>query len=570
VADNNLVLIDSILSKQSTGEDKSEVFEVFSFNQILKDFDLSVDEIEQGWVDGTDDGGIDGFYTFIDDRLVTGDVSSVGYRKNPDIELVIITCKHKNNFAQIPINNIISSAEDLFDLSMSADNLTSPFNEDLLNSRELFRKAYIELIDKNPKLRIRFIYASRGDSASIVTNVRRRADLLVQKTQSKFTYANVSFDFVGASELLALYRKTRSFTIRLKYVESAISRPNDSYIILSRLDDYNNFITDEDGKLRRYLFDSNVRDYLPGSLINKDIWATLCADNKEGGLDFWLLNNGITILTSAANVAGKEMSLENIQIVNGLQTTETIYRYFSERSMRDDPRAVLIKVIIANDEVVRDRIIKATNNQNKVDLTNLKATDKLQKDIEELLLEKEWFYDRRKNQYKNLEKPQDRIISVKYLAQGILAICLRKLEAAGKARPNMLSYEGGYSQLFNPSWDLKVYLAVVHIRKSLEKYLRTIDYEKENVKLNAKNFGPLFSYIYVALKLKSSSYEANDLTELVEVKITKHDINKIWKIILAARDEYFKDSGAEKLRRPARNGQFIKIIDRAIKAQLKE
>lgn len=47
-----------------------EAFERFSIVQVLKDDDLSDDEIESGLLGGSDDGGIDGMYFFINRILV--------------------------------------------------------------------------------------------------------------------------------------------------------------------------------------------------------------------------------------------------------------------------------------------------------------------------------------------------------------------------------------------------------------------------------------------------------------------------------------------------------------------
>ena len=45
--------------------------------------------------------------------------------------------------------------------------------------------------------------------------------------------------------------------------------------MIARLADYYRFICDEQGNLRRYLFDSNVRDYLGDNKVNLDIAASL-------------------------------------------------------------------------------------------------------------------------------------------------------------------------------------------------------------------------------------------------------------------------------------------------------
>ncbi|HBK4815621.1 MAG: AIPR family protein [Enterobacter cloacae] len=56
----------------------------------------------------------------------------------------------------------------------------------------------------------------------------------------------------------------------------------------------------------------------------------------------------------------------------------------------------MVKVIVSNDESVRDQIIRATNNQTAVEQYSLHATERIQKDVEEILLRNGFFYDKRK------------------------------------------------------------------------------------------------------------------------------------------------------------------------------
>src|SRR5260370_38448741 len=49
----------------------SEAFERFAIRQVLKDADLSDDEIESGIFAGQDDGGVDSLYFFVNRRLVS-------------------------------------------------------------------------------------------------------------------------------------------------------------------------------------------------------------------------------------------------------------------------------------------------------------------------------------------------------------------------------------------------------------------------------------------------------------------------------------------------------------------
>lgn len=86
MARNDVVLLDSIIEKTRasfrTELDDSEVFELFCFDQLLKDYDFSYEELESGWTDGPDDGGVDGFFSIIDGKLATQDCRW-GHEKKP-------------------------------------------------------------------------------------------------------------------------------------------------------------------------------------------------------------------------------------------------------------------------------------------------------------------------------------------------------------------------------------------------------------------------------------------------------------------------------------------------------
>jgi hypothetical protein len=52
---NDLVLLDSLIEKSKSqygSHEESEYFELFCFDNILKDFEPSFEELENGWTDG--------------------------------------------------------------------------------------------------------------------------------------------------------------------------------------------------------------------------------------------------------------------------------------------------------------------------------------------------------------------------------------------------------------------------------------------------------------------------------------------------------------------------------------
>ena len=74
-------IIDDRIDKRIPSNDKGEVFELFAVEQILKDYDLSQEQLLDNSVDGRNDGGIDFIFYFVNGQLVA-DPSDFPYPKN--------------------------------------------------------------------------------------------------------------------------------------------------------------------------------------------------------------------------------------------------------------------------------------------------------------------------------------------------------------------------------------------------------------------------------------------------------------------------------------------------------
>lgn len=74
MAKNDIILIDGIIDERIKAKvpscDKGEALEYLANEQILKNFDLSKEELDNGSVDGRNDGGIDSFYLFVNGILL--------------------------------------------------------------------------------------------------------------------------------------------------------------------------------------------------------------------------------------------------------------------------------------------------------------------------------------------------------------------------------------------------------------------------------------------------------------------------------------------------------------------
>lgn len=132
------------------------------------------------------------------------------------------------------------------------------------------------------------------------------------------------------------------------------------YMLCVRPEDYCKLVTDEDGQLRRCLFDSNGWDFLSANLVNEQISNAL-ADPA----DLWTQNNGVTLIASNATAMGKSMQLQNVQIINGLQMSKIIYRHFKDGLATSEDEKLFVKIIVVPDAQTRAQIIEATSHQDQ-------------------------------------------------------------------------------------------------------------------------------------------------------------------------------------------------------------
>jgi hypothetical protein len=333
MAQNDIVLLDSLIEKSrarlSLAQDDGELFELFAFEQLLKPYEPSIDELEAGWTDGGNDGGIDGFFVYVDQKAATPNAADWALRRGPVVEVEIIAARRSPTFEQQPLDSLISSLGELLNLRLSNKQLSYPYNEYVLQQRDLFKNLFVSLADRAPQLKIIITYCSRGDTNILADNIKARASVLEGVLRGLFSDSVCVMRFCGAEELLKLSRKSFDFTLRFPFTEPPLSREGRNFIILCRLSDYFGTITDDAGALKRYLFESNVRDYLGNVQVNADIQQSLTRNDTPEQGDFWWLNNGVTILATGARVVARDIVVDNAQIVNGLQTTETIFIFLT-------------------------------------------------------------------------------------------------------------------------------------------------------------------------------------------------------------------------------------------------
>jgi len=468
MADNSQQLLNDVLSQQrlelAPELSDQDYFEVFCAEQILKDFDLSYEDVQAGIVDGEHDGGVDSVYAFVNGELVYEDFDISPFKKDVVIELHIIQSKTAGGFSETAINKMISVSRHLMRLDADYSKFDQ-YNPDVKSAFDNFRKAYRGLASKFPTLAIIYHYACKKADGHVHQNVILKSKELEQEARVLFPDAEVKVDLIGARGLLELARRRPKTTHELR-VKKNLSDV-DGYVVLSPICDYARFLKNPDGKVRAELFESNVRDFQGTTEVNDEIIKTL---QGERVVDFWWMNNGVTILASRATLNGDVVTIENPQIVNGLQTSTQIARHFHDDAK--DERSVMVKIVSSEDEETRDKIIKATNSQNPIQPATLRATDKVQRDIEEALKYSGLFYDRRKNYYKNEGKPADKIISIPLMAQSVMTIILGQPDTA-RARPSSLIKDNTvYTRVFSENFAIGLYTNSAILIRSIDRVLK--------------------------------------------------------------------------------------------------
>jgi hypothetical protein len=446
--------INQTKSAQAPTWKDDDFFELFTAQNIIAGESVTAGDIEDGRLGDGMDGGIDAFYAFIDGHLLKEDTESKTFKRRPQFYLYLIQAKRESTFTEKAVDKFVSSAGNLFDLSKDVQSAKSKklYQEALRDKIDKFRKVYLDHAVKNPEVTFHYHYVTKGDTEEIAEPVRLRVDEIQEVIAASFPDADFKFDFLGVRELLDLTRRRPEDELELTITEHLAADPK-GFIALAKLDAYNAFLRVEDGDTLAHIFDDNVRDYQNSVEVNKGIAQSL---RNPGDEDFWYLNNGITILAESAAITGKKLKIVDPQVINGLQTSFEILSFFDEDPTRKDSRHVMVKVLPAASASSRDRVIKATNSQTGVSASSLRASDTIQRDIEDVLQSNGLYYDRRKNFYKNEGKKRDAIIGISELAQAVMAVLLQRPNDA-RARPsNLIKDSIDYRKVFHPKYNLQM------------------------------------------------------------------------------------------------------------------
>ena len=451
--------------------DAPNPFEYYCVDQFLKRFAVSDDELLSGLVGGGQDGGVDGLYFFVNRRLMEED-ADLDPQAAMKVNLLVMQVKETQGFSPSAIDKLVLFSDDLLDLSRQPSQYQTTYNPKLLGVMKVFKEKFQQIAGAFPAISIDCYYITKVDAPE-GDDAKKAADRVLKKAKEHLSSATCTFHFVNATSLWEQVQMRLSKTKALQWHDAPLST-DEGLVGMVHLHDYSQFLQDEHGDLQESIFESNVRGFQQSTPVNVAIGETL---QKPGKADFWLLNNGITILAQKVSSAGhKRVDIEDPQIVNGLQTSREIFDYFKNGTgvplRSDDHRRILVRVIESSDEGVRDSVIRATNSQNKMPHEALRATDRIHGQIETLFRQYDLYYDRRKGFYKDQGKPIAKIIPVIELLQAMLAIALMRPDDA-RARPrDYIKDDAKYGKVFGDNqFNLGVYLKCILLHRRIAPFL---------------------------------------------------------------------------------------------------
>ncbi|MHA7968269.1 AIPR family protein [Rhizobium sp. CAU 1783] len=328
-----------------------------------------------------------------------------------DAEFIIIQAKSSSNFDGAAI---IALGDNLVNEVFSPTQKL-PVNDEvkrLIEIKDRILKNASRLKD-NPVCRVYYVCTGNWtDDAYLVEAIKRkRQDLLDTNL-----FSEVTFEPIGARQLQALYRATKTSISREVKFEKLVTLPtisgvDASYLGVLPVKEFLKLLADDSGNIIKSVFVDNVRDFQGENPVNADIAKTI----TDGLFDqFVLRNNGITIVARNIKVTSSQFVLEDYQIVNGCQTSHVIFAHQNEIT---GDLFVPVKLIHTVSDDVAQSVIKSTNKQTNVEENDLLALTQFQRDLEDYYEgvqgDTKLYYERRAKQYAsngNIEK--GRIVTI--------------------------------------------------------------------------------------------------------------------------------------------------------------
>ena len=438
----------------------SEAFCYVVLDQILK---ISGTEISDAITDGGDDRGIDAVY--IDERLGVNTIHLFQFKHHSKYE------SSNKNFPSNEIDKIISFLKDLLNRS---ENLSENCNNALFSK---VNDIWAALDSSAYKFTVHLVSNGKGLKDNqydrFITSISKYKTVAIEQ----HTLSSLSHDLTGV-KIVVNEKKLHLVDEQIFERTDGIVRGLTGTIKAASLID---LISEDDNRNRinSNIFEENVRLYLgEKNEINKKIYETALSEHNS---EFWYMNNGITIVCESyqyqPGLSSPVITMVKPQIVNGGQTSYSLFEAYKMDKLRVVNVKVLVRIIETKNPGLTYKIAEATNSQTPIRSRDLRSNDEVQIKIESILLSHGYFYERKRNKY--IDKVANKRIDSLNLGQWIWAYYHKEPDRS-KSQSDRIFGEM-YELIFDPQ-----YLSDEYILTAIKLY-QEIEERKILAKKKLKN-----------------------------------------------------------------------------------
>jgi uncharacterized protein YneF (UPF0154 family) len=387
-------------------------------------------------------------------------------------------------------------------------------------------------------------------------------------------YTSFEIDYILADQIVNLITKKnrRKINAKIKAIDNHLFNKMDGNIraaivnfdardilrIISNDEDCRNdanfseFERIKDIGLAEDAFEDNVRLYLKkNTTINANIFDTALSDENY---KFFYYNNGITLtcdhFSYPTGMRNPIITIENLQVVNGGQTLHALSEALEKDSDKLSSVNILCRLYETKDKELSSRIAEFTNSQNPVNSRDIRSIDIFQIKLEKEFSAIGFFYERKKNQFK--DELKDKRIDAEKLGQAILAFYGEKpSEAKNEKRKIFADF---YDSIFNTNLRANEALIAYKLYEFVEeeklKRRNEIATDYEN-----KGFISYCTYWVLYIMYQITSILSIDISEkyLDSIESLYPDIINILQIFVTR-----EKSEKNKKESPYTHGQFFK------------
>lgn len=314
------------------------------------------------------------------------------------------------------------------------------------------------------------------------------------------------------------------------------------------------------------LFSYNLREHITQKSVDQGIEETI---NKERS-KFWFYNNGITIGCGDYNIDGNKIKLYNFSIINGAQTTTKVGKAKNIDEQHDF--AIVCKIVRAQTSVRSDsdfitRISEASNSQKPIKPRDLKANAREQKALQTGAAKNTYplaIEIKRGVKPKNIKKVEKwQRVTNEFVGQLIYSCIFQRPGLARNSKNTMFSSGRLYNQLFRRKYDYDTLYDLVRLNAIYKEFAEAFAEQSTNVEqLAVANNGKLSilaAVIYLYKKEKgliadknSSGVHQDNITGLLFTDYPEDDLEKMLKglfklIIKEISDLYESKKNSERI-----------------------